>query len=597
MILPCQLRTPRLPRSYSLGIARRWPEADGSGSRTTDLGALQTKFDDRLLEDRRKLGAFYTPEKLSQILSTWAIRTESDLVLEPSFGGCGFLQAAQSALLDVDCKSPRRQIYGCDVDPIAFEYLASVFGAPVDLERFVQGDFLKLQTPNNWPTKFDAILANPPYIPYQDIGTDLRAELSSRNFDIDGVGGRASLWAYFMAHAVSFLADDGRMAWVLPGAFLQAEYAAPVRRYLGRNFRRAAAFIVRERLFLDAGTDEETIVLLADGYRQPAEDASIALGEAGSLAELSDFIASWDRGEWQGNKEAQRPATLSLTADSKAQIAKLRSNKFYRTLGQVAKVQVGIVTGANSFFVIPDAARKTAGLSITDCKSVIGKFQAASGLDFADSDHANLIAAGGSGYLVDSHGRLPNDRIERYLNLFDEERRATVSTFKKRAVWSEPDDRKLPDAFFPVMHHYGPRIVINAARCQCTNTIHRLYFDAELKTHQRKLVAISVLSSFSQLSAELVGRRYGSGVLKHEPREAEKIEVLLPDLKPKQINSAFNAINRLLRKGDRQAAMAHADSVIFAASEIEGWASVSAALIDALGDMRRRRRPQSRKQH
>lgn len=560
------------------------------------MGVQQTKFDDRLLEDRRKLGAFYTPEKLSQILSSWAIRSESDSVLEPSFGGCGFLQAAQSALLDVGCENPQRQIYGCDVDPIAFEYLASVFGTPVDLERFVQGDFLKLLTPVNWPTRFEAILANPPYIPYQDIGTEHRAELSTRNFDIDGVGGRASLWAYFMAHAVSFLAEDGRMAWVLPGAFLQAEYAAPVRRFLGGNFRRAAAFIVRERLFLDAGTDEETIVLLADGYRQPAKDASIALGEACSLTELSDFIASWDRGEWQGNKEAQRPATLSLTEDGKATIAKLRSSEFCRSLGQVAKVQIGIVTGANSFFVIPDAARKTEGLKITDCKRIIGKFQAASGLDFADLDHANLIAAGGSGYLIDSHGRLPNDRIERYLNLFDHERRSTVSTFKKRAIWSEPDDRKLADAFFPVMHHYGPRIVLNAARCQCTNTIHRLYFNVELKAHQRKLVAISVLTSFSQLSAELVGRRYGSGVLKHEPREAEKIEVLLPALEPKQVTSAFNAINRLLRKGDRQAAMAYADSVIFAASGFEDWASVSKSLRSALEDMRNRRRPQSRKQ-
>ena len=560
------------------------------------MGVLQTKIDDRLLEDRRKLGAFYTPEKLSQILSSWAIRAESDLVLEPSFGGCGFLQAAQTALLDVGCENPRTQIYGCDVDPVAFQYLASVFGTPVDLERFVQGDFLKLQTPYNWPKKFEAILANPPYIPYQNIEGAQRAELSNRNFDIDGVGGRASLWAYFMAHAVSFLADGGRMAWVLPGAFLQAGYAAPVRKYLGSSFQRAAAFIVRERLFLDAGTDEETIVLLADGFRQPVKDAAIALGEAHSLTELSALIASWDHGQWQGNNEAQRPATLSLTDVGKAKIAKLRSNENCRSLGQVAKVQVGIVTGANNFFVISDAARQAAGLEVSDCKRVIGKFQAASGLDFADSDHANLIAAGGSGFLVDSHGRLPNVGIERYLNLFDEDRRAAVSTFKKRAVWSEPDDRKLPDAFFPVMHHYGPRIVLNAARCQCTNTIHRLYFDAKLKAHQRKLIAISVLSSFSQLSAELVGRRYGSGVLKHEPREAEKIEILLPALEPKQATSAFNTINRLLRKGDRQAAMVHADSVIFAASGIEGWASVSAALIDALGDMRRRRRPQSRKQ-
>lgn len=558
------------------------------------MSALQTKFDDRLLDERRKLGAFYTPEKLSQILSNWAIRSSSDCVLEPSFGGCGFLQSARTALASLGCAEPRKQIYGCDVDPIAFEYLASVFDAPVDLERFVQVDFLSVHAPENWPGQFEAILANPPYIPYQAIGTERRDELSNRAFEIDGVAGRASLWAYFVAHAVSFLADNGRMAWVLPGAFLQAEYAAPIRQYLAGNFCRAAAFIVRERLFLDAGTDEETIVLLADGHRKPGRNSGLVLGEARSLAELSELISEWDREVWQGNNEAQRPATLSLTAEGKAQIAALKSNEFCASLGKVAKVQIGLVTGANSFFVLSESEREAAGLLASDCKKVLGKFQDAAGLVFTAADYAKMLSRGGRGHLIDSFQRLPNIRIESYLETFPADRLATISTFKKRANWSEPDDRKLPDAFFPVMHHYGPRIVLNALQCPCTNTIHRLYFHVDLKPYQRKLVAISILSSFSQLSAELVGRRYGSGVLKHEPREAEKIELLLPQMEPKVVNSAFAAINRLLRKGDRTAAMVAADAAIYAAAGLDDWRPVSATLVTALDEMRLRRRPQSR---
>ncbi len=42
--------------------------------------------DERLLEDRRKLVLPNTPERLSQILSNWVIRSASDTVLEPSFG-------------------------------------------------------------------------------------------------------------------------------------------------------------------------------------------------------------------------------------------------------------------------------------------------------------------------------------------------------------------------------------------------------------------------------------------------------------------------------------------------------------------------------
>jgi adenine-specific DNA-methyltransferase len=384
------------------------------------------------------------------------------------------------------------------------------------------------------------------------------------------------------------------MAWVLPGAFLQAEYAAPIRQYLAKNFRRAAAFIIRERLFLDAGTDEETIVLLADGHRASCTKSGLVLGEARSPAELSELIGKWDQGTWQGHKQAQRPATLSLTADGESQIAELKSNKFCVALGKVAKVQIGLVTGANSFFVLSDSERNAAGLRTSDCKKVLAKFHSAAGLDFTAADYATVLSTGGRGHLIDSFERLPNSRIESYLSTFDADRRESVSTFKKRSVWSEPDDRKLPDAFFPVMHHYSPRVVLNSVKCPCTNTIHRLYFDKDLKLYQRKLVAISILSSFSQLSAELVGRRYGSGVLKHEPREAEKIELLLPPMEPKVVKGVFAVINRLLRKGDRKAAMAAADAAIYAASGLDDWRSVSATLVAALDEMRLRRRPQSR---
>jgi adenine-specific DNA-methyltransferase len=104
----------------------------------------QPKVDGRVLEERRKFGAFYTPERLSEILSAWAIRNSRDTILEPSFGGCGFLQSARDALLNAGSKEPRNQIFGCDIDPVAFEYLAAVFGMPVDLRRFVVNSRVKL---------------------------------------------------------------------------------------------------------------------------------------------------------------------------------------------------------------------------------------------------------------------------------------------------------------------------------------------------------------------------------------------------------------------------------------------------------------------
>lgn len=546
---------------------------------------------DRLLEERRKIGAFYTPEPLSQILSDWAIRSPLDFILEPSFGGCGFLQCAQGRLVELGCVEPRKQIYGCDIDPVAFDYLADVFQAPVDLSRFSPTDFLEVSPGGEWPETFSVVLANPPYIPYQELGTERRQVLSSTKWLIDGVAGRASLWAYFLTHALSFLAKDGRMAWVLPGAFLQADYAKPIRTFLADAFSRVAAIVIRERIFLDVGADEETVILLADGY-QASPSGHIELGQVETLDALRQLMADWDDGKWAGKKSNLRPAALNLSEGESDILTRMERFPDCRSLGDVASVQIGLVTGANEFFVLGHDGLGDAGLREEDCTPILAKFIAAPGVSFSLTDHLSFLAGGGRGYLVDSDGQCGNDRIQAYLETFPLERRTETSTFKKRKIWSKPDDGRVPDAFFPVMHHWGPRLVLNPYGFTNTNTIHRVYFSEAVDDVSRKLIAISLLTSFSQLSAELVGRRYGSGVLKHEPREAEKIRVLLPKLGPAAIEKAFNAIDRDLRASNRERAMKRADKLVFAAIKLDDREAVSMALSGALEHIRQSRRPQ-----
>jgi adenine-specific DNA-methyltransferase len=69
-----------------------------------DLGRAES----RALAERRILGAYYTPERLSQMPSDWAIRAPDDTVLEPSFGGCGFLATARTTLARLGCANPVR---------------------------------------------------------------------------------------------------------------------------------------------------------------------------------------------------------------------------------------------------------------------------------------------------------------------------------------------------------------------------------------------------------------------------------------------------------------------------------------------------------
>lgn len=72
----------------------------------------------------------------------------------------------------------------------------------------------------------------------------------------------ASLWAYFLVHVLSFLKPNGRIAFVLPSAATSADYAKPIIAALCERFARVAISRVNEQLFIQAGADERTVILL-----------------------------------------------------------------------------------------------------------------------------------------------------------------------------------------------------------------------------------------------------------------------------------------------------------------------------------------------
>ena len=65
------------------------------------------------LEMRKELGAYYTPSALSQVMSDWAIRKPTDKILEPSFGGCGFLESCEKSLMGNRLHKPNGKFIWC----------------------------------------------------------------------------------------------------------------------------------------------------------------------------------------------------------------------------------------------------------------------------------------------------------------------------------------------------------------------------------------------------------------------------------------------------------------------------------------------------
>ncbi|WP_269792369.1 N-6 DNA methylase [Stenotrophomonas sp. Iso1] len=538
---------------------------------------------------KRALGAYYTPDHLSAVVTSWAIQDPSDRVLEPGFGGCGFLMAAKVRLESLGQRNAHEYIHGCDIDKAAFDHLREVFNATPSEEHFPHIDFLRTQPGSSWEgARFSVALGNPPYVSYQALGekrATYQAALATSGWP--GLSARASLWAYFVLHALSYLEEEGRVAWVLPGSLMRADYSKYVKHIYASHFSKSALFHVHERLFGSAGADEETVVLVAEGYSAIPYDRGAEFGiterAVETVEDLAAALANWSA-ETDIQQSCQPRAGKLLQAMNKLPTC---------PLGDLLTARIGLVTGDNAFFLFSKQRAHDAGVPLDLLTPVFAKGAMAPGLSFGKPEIHTALSAGRPCLLLswDGTGR-PNTAIERYLQSYPSEKIAKVSTFKKRRVWHDPIQAEVPDAFWPVMRDLGPKLVLNPQKLHCTNTIHRVFFKQGLAAIQRKQIAICLQTSYAQLYAEICGRSYGSGVLKHEPRDVEQIRIPWPNSPDaSHTRDTFTLLDMALRSGKNQEAMDIADNYVGIYAKLAYGQAQRTAIREELMAARRARMP------
>ena len=109
-------------------------------------------------------GFLYT-KRVADILSSWAIQSERDRILEPSFGGCEFLKSARSRLLalGLGTYAAENRLYGCDIDQQAFDRFGHLLRNPNG--HFKQRDFLTVSA-SSFPKSMMALMLFSGILPY-----------------------------------------------------------------------------------------------------------------------------------------------------------------------------------------------------------------------------------------------------------------------------------------------------------------------------------------------------------------------------------------------------------------------------------------------
>jgi hypothetical protein len=384
------------------------------------------------------------------------------------------------------------------------------------------------------------------------------------------------------------------MAWVLPASAFSASYARDLLAELSLRFGRVMLISVKQRMFLSGGAEEASQLLLCEDFGAPIKAKCVEYCECADVNECANIFESIRSGhtKFPSFSDADSATVAKLSSDEcDAWMLWQHFSGFVR-LGDLARLFIGLVTGANGFFVMNRETADSHELPSISLAPVLAKIDTAPGIVLTKGDLRLAQKKGHRCLLLNCNDQtVPNAAVKKYSRFWPAHRRKQNVTFAKRSNWLAPDDGRVPDAFLPYMNHEGPRLILNRARVNCTNTIHRVSFMPEVPMSLRRWAAISMLSTFSQLGAELVGRSYGGGILKHEIGEAAAIPLIIPpDGFLTDATSVFQRIDSACRRGDYATARFTADEGV-AMVVGEALASHISTFCRALDRLRMRRWP------
>lgn len=491
---------------------------------------------------KKRLGAYYTPPDIADFLASWAIRSSSDRVLDPACGDAVFLQSAAKRLVGLGASwTTKDDVVGFEVDSQA----ACLAADAADAATVVHADFFNVEPT---PT-FQAVIGNPPYIRYhyfEQYRTDALRRAAEVGVELTRL---TSSWAPFLVHASRFLTRDGRLAFVLPAELLSTDYAAPVRSWLLRRFASVDVLTFEKRVFPGAMVD--VVLLMAEGDGPGA----LRLTRVTSLEQLTDLQLD---GPWQTAEVAKWTGRLldSSTRDS----LEAAATSMVR-LGAIASVDIGIVTGANHFFAIPQSRVREFRLPQRYLRRVIGRGSHLASHCFTESDWNSLRSKEDAVWLLSPGAGKLHASVGRYIRQGEAQNVHHSYKCRIRDPWWQLKLPEPPDLILSYMSNHAPRLVMNAAGVLTTNLLHNV----RLRTTDvnAESLALAWLNSATLLSAELVGRTYGGGVLKLETREAERVLIpTLDDNQRKELLRRSSAIDAMLQVGHVEAAADLVDAVI-----------------------------------
>lgn len=470
-------------------------------------------------EALRSKGQFWTPQWVARPMVRYALG-EGAAIFDPGVGAGAFARAMADLRPDLRL---REVFSGCEIDPSALEQGKVNRLSGDDFAGVLHQDFLSLQ---ELPRRA-GIVSNPPYIRHHRISASEKERLKCLARDATGVeiDGRAGLHVYFFIHALSLLTQGQKLAFIMPSDIAEGVFAGALWRWISARFRIEAVvrFTPKATPFPNVDTNP---VLFFISHQSPLAKITQITCTDPNTPDLEDWLASGMPKTVKGSLLISEVPLEQAVAGgvTRSYDAELQRSTPLRAF---AKTLRGIATGANDFFFMTKAQIDETGIPEKFFIRAIGRTRDVQTSIVTRADLDRLESEGKPTWLLALDGtstdELP-DRVKRYLAAGEREglsERALIST---RNPWYRMETRIPPRFLFAYLGRRNARFISNDAGIVPLTGFLCVYpKNEDPRFHASLWKALQDPRTLEGL--KLVGKSYGGGAIKVEPRSLENLPI------------------------------------------------------------------------
>jgi len=512
-------------------IAKRYSYADAIND---ELGKAFEELIPNV--ERRKLGQFFTPIPIADLMVEYIRRNvERGRIVDPAIGTGRFvLRLVLKSGLSKDYR-----ITGIDVNPLMILLATANISYVSDLKRLelIVGDMFDL---DNAIEGSDAIICNPPYSRHHELEPDYKKKLQEKVKAVIGVtlSRYSSFFAYTLLYLSYLLKKDGYMSYISPLEIFEANYSDAVKRYLAEHDLVERVIVFNEDSFIFTYAENAaTVIFLHKDSPKKVYFVKVKSIETSSLEKLVDTVEEGDFG-WYFTKVVNISELLNTNSWSlyyvKGAIPIIEEVMYHPLVipfKYIARIMRGIATGANDFFLLNDEEIKRWGIEKECLKPALAKTRWILHYVYDREAFNRLRSANEKCWLFYCQAPptlLKEKNAYKYVSYGERLGLPNRSLIRLRRIWYQVEKREPPPIVFTYLSRGRPRFIHNEIGALPLNTFLCIYPLPEISNDEVLLKALLAYLN-SNIASELlkiIGRRYGGGTLKLEPRELDELPVL-----------------------------------------------------------------------